>query len=195
MVSKLLVQEQDGTPKQIVFADHLNDFSPAAANDLRITDDGSKEADYNIQLASVANDAARQSVKADLGENRALEYSVRAAMEFAATPVAGQTVELYWAPSQKVTAGLGNPANVTGADAAYAGYSSNLDASLLQLEFIGAFVVTAQATATVQVADVAVFAPSQRYGSLVVVDRSGAAFHSDDVESHVVFDPIIPEGQ
>ena len=195
MVSKLLVQEQDGTPKQIVFADHANDFNPTAANDLRISTDGSNEADYDIELASVADDAARQSVKADLGENRALEYSVRAAMEFAATPVAGQTVELYWAPSLKAAAGIANPANVTGADAAYAGYSANLDDSLLQLEFIGAFVVTAQATATVQVADVAVFAPSQRYGSLVVVDQSGAAFHSDDIESHVVFDPIIPESQ
>lgn len=195
MVSKILVQEQDGTPKQIVFADHSNDFSPTAANDLRISTDGSNEADYDIELASVADDAARQSVKADLGENRALEYSVRAAFEFAATPTAGETVELYWAPSHKAAAGSGNPANVTGADAAYAGYSANLAASLLQLEFIGAFVVTVQATATVQVGEVAVFAPGQRYGSLVVVNRSGAAFHSDDVESHVVFDPIIPEQQ
>ena len=195
MVSKILIQEQDGTPKQIVFGDHANDFGPTAANDLRISTDGSNEADYDLQLASVADDAARQSVKADLGENRAAEYTVRAAFEFAATPTAGETVELYWAPSHKSVAGSGNPANVTGADAAYTGYSANLDASLLQLEFIGAFVVTAQATATVQVGEVAVFAPSQRYGSLIVVDRSGAAFHSDDVESHVVFDPIIPEQQ
>ena len=195
MVSKILVQEQDGTPKQIVFADHAGDFSPTAANDLRISTDGSNEADYDVQLANVADDAARQSVKADLGEDRALEYTVRAAFEFAATPTAGETVELYWAPSHKAAAGSGNPANVTGVDAAYSGYSSNLDASLLQLEFIGAFVATAQATPTVQVGEVAAFAPSQRYGSLVVVNRSGAAFHLDDVESHVVFDPIIPEQQ
>jgi hypothetical protein len=195
MVSKILIQEPDGTPKQIVFADHANDFSPTTANDLRISTDDSNEDDYEIQLASVADAAARQSVKADLGENRAPEYAVRAAFEFAATPTAGQTVELYWAPSQSATPASGNPANVTGTDAAYAGYSSNLDATLLQLEFIGAFVVTTQATGTVQVADIAVFSPSQRYGSLVVVDRAGAAFHSDDVESHVVFDPIIAEQQ
>ena len=140
-------------------------------------------------------DAARQGVKADLGENRALEYLVRAAFEFAATPTAGQTVELFWAPSHKVTPGSGNPANVTGADAAYAGYSSNLDDSLKQLEFIGAFVVTVQVAAVVQVGEIAVFAPGERYGSLVIVNRSGAVFHSDDVESHVVFDPIVPESQ
>jgi len=195
MVSKILVQEQDGTPKQIVFADHANDFSPAAANDLRISTDGGKEADYDIQLANVADDAARQSVKADLGENRAAEYTVRAAFEFAATPTAGETVDLFWAPSHKSTAGTGNPGGVSGADAAYDGYGSNLDAALEQLEFIGPFVATAQATPTVQVGEVGVFAPGERYGSLVVVDRSGAAFHSDDVESHVVFDPIVPEQQ
>ena len=124
-----------------------------------------------------------------------MEYSVRAAFEFAATPTAGETVELYWAPSASATPGTGNPANVTGVDMAYAGYSSNLDASLKQLEFIGAFVVTEQATGTVQVGEVSVFAPSQRYGCLVVVNRAAAALHSDDVESHVVFDPIIPEQQ
>ena len=195
MASKILVQEQDGTPKQIVFADHAGDFGPATANDLRISTDGSNEADFDIELANLADDAARQSVKADLGENRAQEYSVRAAFEFAATPTAGQTVELYWAPSHKSAAGSGNPGGVSGTDDDYAGYSANLDASLLQLELIGAFVVTAQATGTVQIGEVAVFAPSERYGSLVVVDRSGATFHSDDVESHVVFDPIIPEQQ
>lgn len=195
MVSKILVQEQDGTPKQIVFADHANDFSPTSANDLRISTDGSNEADYDIELANVADDGARQSVKADLGENRALEYSVRAAFEFAATPTAGDTVELFWAPSHKAAAGNGNPGNVSGADAAYTGYSSNLDESLKQLEYIGPFIVTVQTTPTVQVGEVAVFAPSQRYGSLVVVDRAGAAFHSDDVECHIVFDPVTPESQ
>lgn len=195
MVSKILVQEQDGTPKQIVFADHGGDFGPAAANDLRISTDGGNEADYDLELASVADDAARQSVKADLGENRAMEYAVRAAFEFAATPTAGETVELYWAPSHSATAGNGNPANVTGADAAYAGYSANLDASLKHLDYIGPFIVTANPTGVIQSSKVAVFSPDQRYGSLVVVDRSGAAFHSDDVESHVVFDPIVPEQQ
>ena len=57
------------------------------------------------------------------------------------------------------------------------------------------FVCTVQTTATVQVAEVGMFTPSERYGSLVVKNESAAAFHSDDVESHVVFDPIVPEVQ
>ena len=197
MVSKLLVQEQDGTPKQIVFANHNDDFpaSITAATDLRITDDGTKETESQIDLTSLADDAARQSAKVDLGENRAFEYKIRAAFEFAATPTAGEIVALYWAPSHSGTAGNGNPGNVSGSDAAYAGYSANLDDSLKQLVLIGTFVVTVQITTTVQVAECGVFAPGERYGSLVVVDRSGAAFHSDAVESHIVLDPIVPESQ
>jgi hypothetical protein len=84
---------------------------------------------------------------------------------------------------------------VSGSDAAYSGYSSNLAASVLQLDLIGVFVCTAQATGTVQVAEIGYFSPSERYGSLIVKNESAAAFHSDDVESHVVFDPIVPEIQ
>ncbi len=68
-------------------------------------------------------------------------------------------------------------------------------ASILQLDWIGNFVCTAQATPTVQVAEVGIFSPTERYGSLVVRNESAAAFHSDAVESHVVLDPIMPEFQ
>ena len=43
--------------------------------------------------------------------------------------------------------------------------------------------------------EVGIFSPPERYGSLIVKNESGAAFHSDDVESHIVFDPIVPEIQ
>jgi hypothetical protein len=195
MANKILTQAMDGTPKQIVFGDHGGDFSPTAANDLRVTTDGSFELDVELDLATVANAAGRQSTKVDLGENRAQAYAVRAAFELAATPTAGNVIELYWAPSRSGTAGTANAANVTGADGSYAGYSSNLTASVRQLQWIGNFVCTAQATATIQVAEVGIFQPTERYGSLVVVNNSGAAFFTDDVECHVVFDPIVPEVQ
>lgn len=195
MVAKILVTEQDGTPKQIVFADHATDFSPTAANDLRISTDGSNETDVQLDLTSVADTAARQSAKVDLGANRAALYSIRAAFELAATPTAGEVIELYWAPSHSATAGTGNPANTSGSDAAYTGYSSNLSDSVKQLERIGTFVCTAQATTTVQVAECGIFSPTERYGSLIVKNESGAAFHSDAVESHIVFDPIVDESQ
>lgn len=174
---------QTGTA--IVFAD-TTDHAPGAtaANNL-----GARTA--QIDLTSVADGAARQSDKVDLGATRAEVYEVKAAFEIAATPTAGDVIALYWAPSNSGTAGQDNPANVTGADAAYAGYSANMAASLLQLQFIGDFVCTAQATGTVQVAQVsASFRPAGRYGSLVVRNESGAALHSDAVEMSVRLLPL-----
>jgi len=193
MANKVLVTEIDATPPQITFADFGGDFSPAAATDLRHA--SAVDTDVQITLAALANAAARQSAKVDLSANRAREYHVRAAFEIAATPTAGNVIELYWAPSQHATAANGNAANVTGADAAYAGYAANLAAAVKQLIFIGAFVCTANATATVQVAEVGVFAPPERYGSLIVKNESAAAIHANDIQCHVVFDPIIPEIQ
>lgn len=143
--------------------------------------------DYAITLASLANAAARQSVKADLGATRGQYIAVKADFELAATPTAGNTIDLYWAPSSNATAGTDNPGGITGADAAYAGYSSNLAASLKQLIFIGSFICTTQATATVQKCFVAIFRPPARYGTLVVFNQSGAAFHSSDTNSNIVF--------
>ena len=195
MANKILITEQDGTPKQIVFANHAGDFGPAAANDLRITTDGSNELDVELALVSVADAAARQSAKVDLGADRAAAYKVRAAFEMAATPTAGEVIELYWGVSQSTTAANGNPANLTGSDAAYAGYSANLADSVKQLDFIGNFIVTVQVTTTIQIAEIGILVPSERHGILVVKNESGAAFHSDDVEIHVVFSPIVDEIQ
>lgn len=193
MANKVLVQELDATPAQITFADFGGDFSPTAANDLRHATAADTQA--QISLAGLTDTSARQSAKVDLGEHRAAEYHVRAAFELAATPKAGDIIELYWAPSQHATAATGNAGAISGSDAAYEGYSSNLAASVKQLMFIGAFVCTAQATGTIQVAEIGLFSPPERYGSLVVKNESNAAFHSDDVESHVVFDPVIVEIQ
>lgn len=194
MANKILTQEMDGTPKQIVFADHAGDFSPTAANDRRDVTSGDRT-NCQLSLAGVADGAARQSAKVDLGENRAQAYAVRCAFEMAATPTAGDAIYLHWAPSHSPTAANSNPGGVAGADGAYAGYSSNLASSLKQLDRAGIFVCTVQVTTVVQQAEAGVFMPTARYGTLVVRNESGAAFHSDDVECHVVFDPIVPEMQ
>jgi len=193
MANKALLQEIDGAPPQITFADHAIDYNPTAANDLRHA--SAVDTEVQLDLTGLADGAARQSAKVDLGEHRAALYAVRGAFEMAATPTAGELIELYWAPSQSATAGTGNPGGVSGSDAAYAGYSSNLAESVLQLIYIGSFVCTVQVATTVQIGEVGVFSPTERYGSLIVKNESGAAFHSDAVESHVVFDPIVDELQ
>lgn len=191
--SKILIDEFDGTPAQITFADFGADFSPTAANDLRHA--SATDTEVQLALASVANAAARQSAKFDFGALRG-PMQARCAFELAATPTAGNTISLYIGYSQHSTAATANPGNLSGSDAAYTGYSSNLAASLRHLDYIGDFVCTAQATATVQVGRGSrIFVPKERYGILVVYNNSGAAFHSDDVECHVVLDPVFYQGQ
>jgi len=181
------IRQKVGT--QILFADHAGDFAATAANNL----EQGTPVDVQLTLASLA--AGRQSARFDFGATRARAYSIMAALEFAATPVAGSVVRFYLAPSPDPTGTDGNPGGVGASDAAYAGYSSNLEASLLQLLPIGTFVATAQATGTVQVAHCGTFVPPERYGALIVVCDANTDLHSDDVESHIVFNPIVDEVQ
>ena len=192
MANKVLIQEMDATPEQITFRDST-DFSPTAANDLRHVTAADQEVD--LDMTSVADGAARQSDKVDLGEHRSHTYGVRCAVELAATPTAGDVIEFYWAPSAHSTAATGNLAGTTGSDAAYTGLDSDLDNSVLMLMFIGVHVCTDDPTTTVQTSFVGFLTPPTAYGSLVVKNESGAAFHSDAVETHVVFDPLIVEVQ
>ena len=194
MANKVLVPELNGTPDQIVYADIAGDFNPASANDLRDATSGSRTS-AQLTLNGLANNAYRQGAKVDLGALWAPVYKVRAALEFAATPTAGNAVEFYWAPSHNSTAQNGNPGGVSGVDAAYTGYSANASASIRQLDFVGAFICTSMATATIQQAEVGILMPGERYGSLVVFNDSGAAMHSDDVEWNIVLDPIVQEVQ
>lgn len=151
-----------------------------------------------ITLASLANGngtstGARQSVKADLGIgalfSRSQRYRVSATFEIAASPTAGNTIDLYWSPSSNATAGTDNKGNASGTDASYTGYSSNNLASLKQCIFIGSFVCTAQATATVQAAFVGTFMPPTQYGCLIVYNASGAALHSTETNQAITFTP------
>lgn len=139
----------------------------------------------DITMTSVANAAARQSTKCDFGATRARFYDVFAEVELAATPTAGNLIDLYLNPSSSATAGTDNLGGASGTDAAYAGYSSNLAASVPQLLYIGSLVCTTQATANVQKGYVGRVLVPQRYGSLIVVNNSGAAFHSS--ATNVVF--------
>lgn len=144
----------------------------------------------DITMTSVATDAARQSTKCDFGATRATRYEVFAEVEMAATPTADKVIELWLNPSSSATAGTDNLGGCSGTDAAYSGYSSNLAVSVKQLLFVGELVVTAQATATVQKGFVGFVTIPQRYASLVVYNKSGAAFHSSATNIVFRFVPI-----
>jgi len=192
MANEVLVK----TGAQFSFADHANDFSPTAAYNL----EQGGHTDVQLQFASVAAAAAVNSTKADLGATRAARYNVVCVLEVASgAAVSGETVDFYWAPSPDSANASGNPGGVDGVDGGYTGTGADsLADSLKQLIYIGSHVATTDDTADspeVQIGQVAVFSPPERYGCLIVVNNLTGAFHSDDVEMHVVFNPIIDEVQ
>jgi hypothetical protein len=150
-----------------------------------------------ITLASLANGngtsaGARQSATLDLGIgaiefSRAQRYRLDVAFEMAATPTAGNPIHLYASWQDATGAGFGN---TSGSDAAYTGYSNNIDAATKQLENLGSHICTAQATATVQKSLVGIICPKGRYVNFVVDNRSGAAFHSSDANCVITLTPI-----
>lgn len=191
----LLLRELNGTPKQIVFNPSAS-FNPSAANDLRDGTSGNRT-QANMSPANIATNTYYQSAKVDLGPIWAPGYKVRAAIPFQATPTAGNPVDFYWAPSHSSTAANGNPGGVSGSDSAYTGYSSNAAAAIVQLDQIGSFIVTTQVSSAddtnVQIAEVGILVPGERYGTLVIFQNSGASIRNSSVNFHVVFDPIVPE--
>tara|TARA_R100000808_G_scaffold19404_1_gene42112 strand:+ start:11 stop:571 length:561 start_codon:yes stop_codon:yes gene_type:complete len=170
-----------GTP--IVLSD-ATDYNPAAANSLGTRTD-------QIDLTSLAAGTARQSDKFDFGTEWDIQYSLSAAIEWASSPVDGESVDFYIAFSPDATAANANPGNVSGADSAYTGYSSDLDDSLAQLKYLGAMSAVANTSVQIQT-QIVTFVPTARYATLVVVNSSDADnFASDAIEMSVSLTPII----
>jgi len=151
--------------------------------------------DVVLTLAGVADNAGRQSAQVDLGAARSSVYEVLGCIDFTGeTPVEGDTVDYYWAPSTSGTAANGNVAGNSGGDgdapdgAVGLTATTDLDVFLAMCQYIGSLVI--HDGAVVQNGLVGVFMPSSRYGQLVVVNKSGDAFEGDDVEMHQVMNPI-----
>lgn len=170
-----------------------SDYSPGAAG----TTLGTYAAAYDIDCTSLSAGAARQSIKADLGNPRAPQFAVDMTWEPATDPAAGGYMSLYWSHSQSGTAGTDNIGYATGADGAYAAaLGMSLTDQLLQLQFIGAVVAgVANDADGVQIARVGIFTPMARYGQLIVVNNMSVALHSDSVEFAVRFMPIFDDIQ
>jgi hypothetical protein len=145
-----------------------------------------------ITLASLANGngtstGGRQSATLDLGANWARQWRLETNFELASTPTAGNAINLFASWNSSTGAGEGN---TSGSDAAYTGYSNNIDAATKQLEFLGAHICTSQVTSTQQRSLVGTITPKGRYLNLVVDNRSGAAFHSTDTNQFITLTPL-----
>ena len=173
------------TGTDLIFAD--SSYSPGANTTLGTRTD-------DIDAVGLTTGQAREGVKADLGAAHAEEYSVDMSTELASDATAGDTMDLYWSESHSVTAAVGNMGNVTGADADWAGaVGETLAESLAHMTFIGSFPLAVQNTVDgVQIGHVAVFAPVQQYGVLVIHNNSAITLHSDSIEMAVRFTPVIP---
>lgn len=135
-----------------------------------------------ITLTSLANAAARQGTKADLGATRAKKYMASILSKMAVAATDGTELELWWAPSPSGTAGTSNPGNVSGTDAAYttpAEYKR-------QLQFIGSLVLSNAAGTGAQYQVVGPFAPRLRYGSPVLVNAATGQALSGTAGDHVI---------
>jgi len=189
MANEVLVKQ--GT--QIVFgaaatwnpADNGTNFAEGDA----ITDE--------MGMSATADAAGIQSIKIDLGATRAAQYSVMAAFDFTGeTPTTG-TVDLYWAPSISGTQATGNVAGNSGADAACPDGPTTTGITIaefvLQCQYIGSLETTNDAT--VQAGYVGTFSAIHRYGQMIMVNNANDAMEADEVECHIVMNPLIDEIQ
>jgi len=167
----------------LVFAH--SDYSPTVVyNNL-----GTKTANHDLDLTSVAAGEYEQSIKVTLPASRAPLYGCWVAIEFVSAPAAGLLVTAWWVPSWSATAGIGNPGGATGVSSAYVGYSANAANSVKQLQLIGSGSTTVQTIQTLYLG--AVSFPSG-YGSLVILNGTAVATAADGVEQAVLFLPIQP---
>ncbi len=173
------IQTVPGTP--IVWADDT-DFS-GTANGFTKT--------HQLDLTSVASSEAREGAKADLTVLMAPEYAVRMCLEYAVAPVAGKIAQVGFAWSQSGTAGTGNDAGATGADADYKLASEVEWFAQLQSDCVN-MPLTADATGVIQFATLGILTPKSQHVSPIFHNLGGQAIHSDAVEKFNALIPLTP---
>ncbi len=187
--NQVLIKDAASTAaKQISFATHAS-YVPTTNQVIEV----GTPTEVEMSLLNLADAAAVQSTKADLGAVRASRYVVTACIEYQVTaPTTATFIEFYWAASGQSAAAVGNPGYATGADGAYTGTPGTLVEGISQLALIGVMLVTTDLE--FQIADVGIFSPAHRYGSLIVKNETGQTIcDTDIIESAVVFTPIVDD--
>ena len=168
---------------QIVLA-QTTDYSPSQGQPAR-TDE--------LNLENLAVGSYRQSAKFDFTANVNQWYSVVAFVEWFTAPTAGGNVDFWIGYSSSVTAANDNPGNLSGSDAAYNGYgaaAADAAEAVLQLDFIGSLVCTADVD--IQHANLGWIRPRQRYGMIVAYNNSSIALAATDAaDTAVVLTPLV----
>jgi hypothetical protein len=177
MANEVLIK--NGTPIVWAFADEYGNLPWADT--------------YGLDLGGLANAAARQGVKGDLGATRAAQYAVRVGIELDVDLSAAGQVDVYWSTSPSGTAATSNTGGATGADAAY---TDGVDSHKEHLEYIGTLYLPATADDDILYDGIiGVFSPKDRYGMPVVINRSGQALEADADTMYVALIPLVDEIQ
>ena len=150
---------------------------------------------YAMTMTGIADGAARQGAKGDLGATRAARFSMLVAINMDAAPAAGEVVEFWWSSSPSAVAATQNTGAASGTDAAYTGSAGgSVDETKTQMLSVGALVLTPDADAVVQSQEFCFF-PLQRYGMPVLVNKGGQALEGDDDSHLITVTPLIDEVQ
>lgn len=193
MANEILVQDVEGSTLTQIRFFVTGSFTPV---DVATNWTIGTPTDVVLTLSALADGAARQSNKVDLGALRAKEYDVFGCVDFTEeTPTAG-SIDYYWAPSTHVTAANANVGGNSGVDGACpdGALGSITLAEFLDLcQPIGSLRV--HDGAVVQNGYVGTFVPAARHGQLIVLNNGNDAFEADDVEMHQVMNPVVDELQ
>jgi hypothetical protein len=146
-----------------------------------------------LNLGALANAAARQGDKVDLGATRARQYAVRIGIELDVDLAAAGTIDVYWSSSPSGTAATGNTGGASGAEGAY---TVGTTVGLEQLMLIGVFPLkSGLLDDTCYQGVIGMFTPPERYGSPVVVNNSSQALEAAADTMYVALIPIVDEIQ
>lgn len=138
-----------------------------------------------ITCTSLANAAAREGDKIDLGANWARAWLVTFETKLVSAGTDRTEIELYTNQSTSGTAGTANCGGATGADAAF----SNSSTLKHQWTPVGSIAVANSAGTGVQ-RQCYEFTPSARYQSPLVVNNSGVAFSGTAGDTIITWTPL-----
>lgn len=168
----------------------LGTFKRAAGTAKTIKSSGG---DATMAFVSLANTngtstGAIQSSSFDFGANWDQDWVIETEFEHAATPTAGNTIDIHCFFAAASGAGKGG---TSGSSGAYTGYANNINACLVGNSFIHSHVCTSNATTTVQKPEGSTFRPRNRYGNFVAVNRTLAALHSTETNQLIRLTPLV----
>jgi hypothetical protein len=141
--------------------------------------------DYAITLTSLANAAARQGVKGDLGSFWRHRWAVLLSSSVASAATAGNLLELWWAGSPSATAGTDNPGGANGTDASF----GTPGEYKFQLQRVGSLYLSNNAGTGIQ-RQTFDFFPRFRYGMPILVNSSGQALGATAADHEIRLVPL-----